>query len=186
MNFFRETQKMNMKSLFKKLRTAPTQKFPSPHGNPHNHTNWSGSSSAELSWNLNSMINLHNDLGMLLLKLSIEPVTYPTCSQVYLILSLLKIKYVPESVNSYQPRLMVFVGSLVMTMTTTISPGLDHPSYLSSMLFSELSPELRCGSLHLFFHQSLGEDSVKTVGVVTNLIIRDGQFTLPIYYCQES
>lgn len=48
----------------------------------------SGSSSAELPWDLNSMSILHNDLGMLLLKLSTKPVSYATSSQVYLILSL--------------------------------------------------------------------------------------------------
>ena len=57
----------------------------------------------------------------------------------------------PDSVLSYESRLVVSVGSLVMTLTPPPPPpGSENPFSFPLAGYLELSTVLACGSLHLF------------------------------------
>ena len=84
-----------------------------------------------------------------------------------------------QTLSSYEPKLLVFVGFLVISLT--LWAPIILPPFLQQD--SVRLPQCLAVGLCNCFHQLLDEGSLVTIGVVTNLITGDGQFRLPIPYC---
>ena len=87
----------------------------------------------------------------------------------------------PEFLSSHQLRTAVSMGSPITTLALP-PPRPCNPSSLSSTGLLERTQCLAV-DLCIGFHQLLDEGSLMIGRVVTILIIGDGQFRHPLYYC---
>lgn len=78
-----------------------------------------------------------------------------------------------KSMNYQEPRSVVSVGSIIMTLTPTLT-HIILPPFLQENS-RELVPVSGCWSLCTCFHQLLENGSLMTIRVVTNLVTGEGQ-----------